>query len=163
MRGVDHDRRLELARLAEAHLPSLHQAVVESWRDLMPVAATWSPEERRRAHAAAEAVLQGLVVVFAQGDLEQASWQRTREVLYGRGHATPEEVDELLRTVRVVGVENLLQRLEEEAGLDSEERWALQLEAHTFAEQLHHSRDEVDAATVDALLIELESSGPDLA
>jgi hypothetical protein len=159
---MDHDRRLELARLAEAHLPDLHQAVVESWCDLMPAAATWQVNQRRRAHAAARAVLAGLAVVIAQGDLEETEWRRTRETLYGRGHATPDEVDELLRSVRIVGVEGLLEILTEEAGLLPDERWTLQLQAHTFSEQLHRNRDEVDPANVQALLAHLESEGADL-
>jgi hypothetical protein len=160
---MDHDRRLQLARLAEAHLPDIHQSVVQSWRELMPIAATWELEQRRRAHAAAEAVLEAFAVVIAQGDLDEASWRHTREVLYGRGHATPDEVAELLRTVRIVGVEGLLQRLDEEADLDQEERWTLQLQAHDLSEQLHRTRDQVDPSTVQALLKQLEADGPDLA
>jgi hypothetical protein len=160
---MDHDRRLELAAIAQAQLPDLHQAVIESWRDLLPQAASWPPPHRSRAHAAAEAALTGLVDVIAQGDLDEASWRRTREVVHGRGHATPDEVAEVLRTVRIVGFELLLEHLAAVAGLTADERWGLHLQAHAYAEQLHRTRDEVDAATVEALLGELEASGPDLA
>jgi hypothetical protein len=160
---MDHDRRLHLAELTAAHLPDLHQAVVRSWDDLLPAAAGWALEQRRRAHAAAEAVLHALGCVIAQGDLDEETWTRTRDALYSRGHATPDEAAELLRTVRIVGVEALILRLDEQAQLSAEERWTIQLEAHDLFEQLQRTRAEVDASTVDALLATLEADGQDLA
>jgi hypothetical protein len=160
---MDHDRRLTLADLAEQHLPELHRAVVASWTELIPAADIWTPEERRRAHSAAEATLRGLVTVIAQGDLDEESWLRTRQVISGRGVSTHQEVTELLRTVRIVGIEVLLARLDEDANLSKDERWAIQQEAHNYCEQLQGTRGEVDPSAVDALFAHLEASGPDLA
>jgi hypothetical protein len=159
---MDFDRRLALASLAEDCLPDVHQSVVESWADLMPIALRWTTAERRRAHAAARAALEGLATVFAQGDLDETDWRRTRETVYGRGHASPDEVDELLRTVRIIGVELLLDRLHAELSLSPEERWGLQTQARDYCEALHRPGEDLDASTVDALLAELESDGPDL-
>lgn len=159
---MDHDRRMALAALAEAALPALHRAVIDSWSDLMPVAARWSDASHQRAKAAAEATLRGLVTVIAQGDLDEEEWRQTRQVVFGKGFATEDEVGELLRTVRIVGVELLMAHLDEAVGLSNEERWALQQEAHTYSEELHRTREQVDPSTVQSVLEELAASGADL-
>lgn len=151
-----------MAATATALVPELSSAVIDSWDDLMPRAEDWSPASWERAIAAAEAALEGLVAIIAQGDLDDLSWSRTRETVYARGHATYDEVDDLLRTVRVVGLELLLDRLSEAHGLSPDERWSLQQETHGYCEALHRQRDEVDPETVEALLAELERGGPDL-
>lgn len=151
-----------MAATATALLPEMRGAVIVSWDDLMPWAEGWSPAARDRATAAAEAALDGLVAIIAQGDLDDLSWARIRETVYGRGHAAYDEVDDLLRTVRVVGLELLLDRLSDAHALSPDERWSLQQEAHGYCEALHRQRDEVDPETVEALLAELERGGPDL-
>lgn len=157
------DRREALAETTTALLSELRSAVIDSWGDLLPGSAEWTPEARARAIAAAQAALEGVASIIAQGDLDDHSWTQTREAVYGRGHAAYQEVEELLRTVRVVGLELLLDRLDEAHALSPDERWSLQQQTHGYCEALHRQRDEVDPETVEALLADLERDGPDLA
>ena len=149
--------------MAEAALPEVRAAVTDSWADLIPAADIWTAEQRRAADRIAEVTLSCLVVLFAQGDLDEESWLRAVQATSGGGIAGPEEVAELLRSVRLVGVERVLGILEAEADLATEERWALQQEALSFCEELQGRRGQVDSAAVDALFASLEAAGPDLA
>lgn len=158
---MDVDRREHLAGAARALMPAVRQAVVDSWGDLIPTAGRWDARQHARAVAAADAVLGGIPDVIAQGDLDDRSWLRTVETVYARGHATADEVGDLLRSVRVVGVELLLDELESGHGLTSDERWSIQLRAHSFCEQLHRVRDDVAPEGFDELLAGLEADGPD--
>lgn len=159
---MDHDRRLALAAIAATTLGELHLEVTESWTALMPAATAWTAEQRARADAAVSATLQALTVVMVQGDLEERQWERTQRAVHGQGHATLPEVDDLLRTVRVVGVGRLLDTLQRWGGLRPDERLLLKHEAEDFADRLHRPPVEVSLATVDALLVQLEAAGPDL-
>jgi hypothetical protein len=158
---MDVDRREHLAAAARALLPALRQAVVDSWGDLLPTAGRWSALQHARAVAAADAVLGGIPDVIAQGDLDERSWLRTVETVYARGRATTDEVGELLRSVRVVGVELLLDALERSHDLTSDERWSIQLRAHSFCEQIHRVRDDVAPEGFEELLAGLETEGAD--
>lgn len=160
---MDADRRTEIAQAADAMLPELQEAVMDSWRDLVPASTGWTSASRARAERAARAALSGLVEMLAQGDLEDRAWERTRALLFAEGHATSDEVEDLLRSVRVVGIELLAERLAHERGLTNDERWQVQQEASAFCEQLLGTREELDENTFDEMLTALERSGPDLA
>ncbi len=152
-----------MAAVGAALLDELEEAIASSWVDLLPAAAGWGPAATTRARAASAAALRGLLTVFEQGDLDDRSWAEVRDEVYAGGRATPDEAAELLRTVRIVGVEVLADRLSYYLGLTHDERWQLQREASAFCAQLLGTRDELDATAVDTLLAELERSGPDLA
>jgi hypothetical protein len=159
---MDAQRRTQIAAMGRALLPQLQAAVVESWSDLLPAAAQWSEPSFARATRASRAALEGMIRMFEQGDLDDRSWSALRDVVHGQGHATPDEVAELLRTVRIVGVELLTSRLEERLGLGHDELWELQEQAHTFCREIVSTRDEPDLASLDRMLADLERSGPDL-
>jgi hypothetical protein len=158
---MDADRREHLAARARVLLPRLRAAVVDSWADLMPAATSWNARRHARGVAATDAVLAGIADVILQGDVDDRRWLRTAEAVYGRGHVTADEAKGLLRTIRVVGVGALLDELEQDEGLTPDERWALQLRAQAFCEQLHGVDDEVEPGGVDRLLADLERDGPD--
>jgi hypothetical protein len=160
---MDAQRRSAVATAGSAVLGELERAVVDSWTDLMPVSRRWSPASLGRAVAASKAVLRGLLVAFSQGDIDDRSRLQVRDVLLGHGHASPDEAAELLRTVRIVGVEALADRLVELIGLTHDERWQLQREASAFCEQLLGISEDIDPDAVDMMLAELERTGPDLA
>jgi hypothetical protein len=154
-------RRRTLASAAQALLPELEAAVVASWPELLPTATSWTPAQGERARTATRAALAGLADVLAQGDLDDLSWQRLRGEVAGHGRATPDEVGELLRAVRVVGVQLLADRLRETVGLSVEERWTLQAHAGWLLDQLADARTELDPGDSDDLLAELHRDGPD--
>jgi uncharacterized protein YgfB (UPF0149 family) len=159
---MDAQRRSLISKVGAALLPELEEVVTESWNDLMPAAAHWGPVATQRAKRATAAALRGLLAAYEQGDLDDRSWELLRRDVLGRGYATAHEAEDLLRTVRIVGVELLTERLSHYIGLTHDERWLLQREASTFCERLLGGREEVDAEALDSLLAELERSGPDL-
>lgn len=159
---VDADRRTAIAALGREMLDELFLAVAESWGDLLPASREWSPEGRERAERAARAALAGLLRVLEQGDLDDLTWQRVHDAIIAQGRARIDEAAELLRTVRIVGVEKLTERLQRRLGLAHEELWHIHEEADGYVQQVLNIRDEPDAAAVDRLLVELERSGPDL-
>ncbi|MDQ3973103.1 MAG: hypothetical protein M3276_01965, partial [Actinomycetota bacterium] len=73
-----------------------------------------------------------------------------------------DDTEQLVRSVRVVGVETLAGSLAATIGLSHDERWQLQREASGFCEALLGIHEELDPAAYDALLAELQRSGPDL-
>lgn len=156
-------RRAQLAQAITRLLPEAHRAVTESWPDLMPVSTTWGPTSMRRAKASARAALEGIVPLIVQGDLDDQSWQRTQDVVHAEGRAPWEEVAELLRSVRVVGVEFLADRLEDEAGLTHAERWDLQREVSAYCDNLMGEQQQPERDAYLETLAELQASGPDLA
>ena len=163
MQRMDIERRRTLATTATALLPGVEQAVVDSWPDLLPAAAGWAPDAVARARAAVRAALDGIVAIIAQSDLDDRSWMQVRAVVSGHGHATLDEVRDLLRTVRVVGVDLLATRLDELVGLSEDERWELQTQAGWFADQLIGDFDDLEGAAEDAHLLHLlAEGGPDL-
>jgi hypothetical protein len=159
---MDADRRSQIAAFGLALLPELQQAVLDSWPELLPAAGDWSEASTLRAEQASRAALEGIVGVFEQGDLDDRTWQSVRDVVLAHGNATIDEAAELLRTVRVVGVELLAGRLVERLGISHEEVYELQQEAHRFCQELISTRDEPDPATLQRVLDELERAGPDL-
>lgn len=141
----------------------MQEAVVDSWRDMLPASAMWRPDELERARAASEAALRGLLKAFQQGDLDDRSWTELRNVVFADGRITPEEAAELLRSVRIVGVEVLADHLIADIGMAHEERWQLQREASAFCMTLLGTREELDPSRFDQLLNDLQRSGPDMA
>jgi hypothetical protein len=160
---MDASRRSLLARVGTALLDELEEAVAESWHDLLPAAASWGPAATQRAKRATAAALRGLLHAIEQGDLDDQAWDALRREVMGSGYATPDEVAELLRSVRIVGVELLSDRLGYYIGLSHDERWQLQREASAFCDRLLRTREELHPQALDELLAELERTGPDLA
>lgn len=160
---MDTRRRSVLADRAAGAVDEAVRAVVDSWPDLMPVALGWSQASHTRARAAVRACLDGIVGVLAQGDLDDRTWARTHRLVFADGHATLDEAAELVRTVRVTGVDVLMRRLEADCGLSADERWILQGEIGGFCEQLVGQEDDVEPGAVDALLATLEADGADFA
>lgn len=159
---MNADRRAELAEAIRGLLPAAQRAVTESWPDLLPVSATWSGAATKRARASVKAALDGIVPLMVQGDLDDQAWERTRHLVHGSGHAEREEVAELLRSVRVVGVEVLADGLEEHAGLTHAERWDLQREVSAYCDNLLGEDEELEQGAYSETLAELERSGPDI-
>ncbi len=159
---MDAARRSQVVSAGATLIGRLQRAMVDSWGDLLPAASTWSPAAHDRAQMASSAALRGLLTVYEQGDLDDRSWDELRDMVLAQGHATPDEAAELLRVLRIVGVELLAERLKEMVGLNHDERWELQREASAFCAELIGAREELDAASVDAMLSQLERSGPDL-
>jgi hypothetical protein len=159
---VNAERRQQLAEAVRALVPQTLRAVTESWPDLMPVSVTWRAASAKRARASARAVLEGIVPLVEQGDLDDQTWERTREVVHGRGFATREEVAELLRSVRVVGVEMLTDGLEDLAGLTHAERWEFQREVSAYCDELLGEDEEPEGAAYAETLAEMERTGPDI-
>jgi hypothetical protein len=158
---MDTDRRAEIAAVGTALLDDLHEQVVASWADLWPAAGSWSPQATMRARAAGRTALEALLTVFEQGDLDEPTLERVRTSVLAATR-TLDEADELLRTVRVIGVGRLGDLLIERIQLSHEERWELQREASALGPALLGQREEPEARAIDALLAELERSGPDL-
>jgi hypothetical protein len=102
-----------------------------------------------------------MLIVFQQSDLDDVTWEHTRATVYANGRATDDEVEDLLRSVRVVAVERLGDILSEEIDFSWQERWELQREAAGFCAELLGRRDELDAEALDGMLAELELNGPD--
>lgn len=159
---MDARRRQTLATATVALLPELERAVIETWPELLPQASGWTVAERGRAREAVRASLQGIAGVIAQGDLDDRTWQRIQATVLAEGRATPEEAEALLRTVRVPGVELLLQRLDEMMHLTGDERWTLQIQAGWLCDQLTREREDFDPLALQRLLADLERDGPDL-
>ena len=159
---MDAARRTQIASVGAALLGEMEEAVVESWGDMLPAAETWRPDERARAEAASNAALRGLLVAFQQGDLDDRRWAELRDVVFGHGRISAEEASDLLRSVRIVGIEFLADRLSHYIGMSHEERWQLQREASAFCMTLLGSREELDPSTFDQLLSDLQRSGPDM-
>lgn len=158
---MDASRRAVIASAAAAALDEAQRAIVDSWADLMPEAQTWAPDAQTRGLAACRAVLEAMVEQFAQGDLEERSLAGTLAVLAADGNSTPDEVAELLRTIRIVGVDRLLAIVDEAVGLTTDERWHLHQEAWSLSEQLRGQGQVVDDEAFDALIDELFRSGAD--
>ncbi len=148
--------------MGTAVLPELEAAVVDSWRDMLPASASWRPDELARAKAASSAALRGMLTAFEQGDLDDQSWGDLRDVVFGHGRISHEEAADLLRSVRIVGLEVLADRLAHYIGMTHDERWQLQREASAFCLTLLGDREELDPSTFDQLLDDLQRSGPDL-
>ena len=159
---MDAARRTQIAAVGAALLGEMEEAVAESWADMLPVATTWRPDERARAEAASAAALRGMLKAFQQGDLDDRSWSDLRDVVFGHGHISVDEASDLLRSVRIVGIEFLADRLAHYIGVTHEERWQLQREASSFCLTLLGSREELDPSTFDQLLSDLQRSGPDM-
>lgn len=156
-------RRQALAAAARKAVPRAQRATTASWADLMPASADWGVASTRRARTASRVALEALAMVLEQGDLDDRTWERTRHTVHAEGRATTEQAAELLRTVRVVGVEVLADALEKEAGLTPSERWQLQQEASAFFDRLLDESPELDPESYSEMLTTLERSGPDLA
>jgi hypothetical protein len=156
---VNANRRAELAEVARRHVPTVSDAVVASWGDLLPASEGWRAEARQRAVAASHAAVAALPTIIRQGDLDDQSWHGLRQLVLPHGHLI---ASELLRAVVIAGVERLADHLAAEAGLTHDERWQLQQEASTFSETLLLERSEPDPAAYDQLLTDLKHSGPDL-
>lgn len=159
---MDHARRLAIARHGSAQLDAILDAIERSWVELLPAAATWDAPRRQQAREAARTALLGILDTVVQGDLDDATWRRTRRAVYGGGRTSHDEAAELVRSVRVVGVELLADTLERGVGLSQDERWELQRQAAIYVEDLLGDRPEISSEAVDALLGELSESGPDL-
>lgn len=149
--------------MGAALIGDMQDAVVDSWSDMLPASASWRPDELARAKAASEAALRGLLTAFQQGDLDDRSWTELRNVVFAGGRISAEEAAELLRSVRIVGVEVLADHLIRDIGMAHDERWQLQREASAFCMTLLGSREELDPARFDQLLNDLQRSGPDMA
>lgn len=160
---MDAARRTQVAAVGAALLGELEDAVVDSWSDMLPAAAQWRPEEMARAKAASGAALRGLLAAFEHGDLDDQTWTQLRDVVLGHGRLSQEEAADILRSVRIVGVEVLVERLTHFIRLAHEERWQLQREASAFCQTLLGTRDELDPSRFDQLLEDLMRSGPNLA
>lgn len=174
---MDADRRAEVAAAAAALTAHVQQAVVASWWSLVPAAAEWDAEQREDARAASEAVLRSLITVLYQGDLDVESIERTRALVFERGRAGGETGEQLLQSVRVVGLDLLATRLGEMVGLSPEERWQVQQEAAALCDTVlgtdHRDapgpagsqglQDEPSEADIhEVLLAELEQAETDL-
>lgn len=159
---MDAQRRSQIAERGRKLLPELHRAVVDSWPDLLPAAADWSPQSARRARRAALAALEGILLAIEQGDVSDRTWKRLRDEVFAHEKGGRDDAEQLMRSVRVVGVETLARSLAATIGLSHDERWQLQREASGFCEALLGIHDELDPAAYDALLAELQRSGPDL-
>jgi hypothetical protein len=156
------ERRVELAAVTRRVLPDLLEHIAASWRWLVPSSPGWSRNAHERAREAARATLEGLATILEQGDLNEHGWERVSNALAGEGHATPIEQEELLRSVRVVGLERLNDILVAEAGLTRDERWTLQQETAGYIETLMGGREEPGEEAYRTMLAELEGRGPDL-
>lgn len=156
------ERRGELAAITRRAVPDVLEPLAASWRWLVPSSPGWSRKAHERARHAALATLEGLATVLEQGDLDEAGWERVRTALAGDGHATPVEQEELLRSVRVVGLARLSDILTAEAGLTREERWTLQQEVAAYMTALLGAREEPGEEAYRSMLAELERRGPDL-
>lgn len=159
---MNAERRTQIAAVGAALLGEMEEAVVDSWSDMLPAAAHWRADELARAKAACAAALRALLVAFQQGDLDDQSWADLRDVVFGHGHISHEEAADLLRSVRIVGVEVLADRLSTFIGMAHDERWQLQREASSFCQTLLGNREELDPSTFDQLLSDLQRSGPDM-
>lgn len=156
------ERRVELAAVTRRALPEVLEPVAASWRWLVPSSPGWSRKSHERARNAALAALEGLATVLEQGDLDEAGWGRVCTALAGEGHATQVEQEELLRSIRVVGLERLSTILTAEAGLTREERSAVAQEVGAFVETLLGAREEPGEEAYRRMLAELERTGGDL-
>ncbi len=159
---MDAARRTEIAAVGAALVGEMEDAVFESWGDMLPAASQWRRDERALAEEASREALRGMLKAFEQGDLDDRSWAELREVVFGHGRISAAEASDLLRAVRIVGVEFLADRLTHYIGLGHDERWQLQREASSFCLTLLGSREELDPSTFDQLLFDLQRSGPDM-
>ncbi|MPZ72126.1 MAG: hypothetical protein GEU74_02655 [Nitriliruptorales bacterium] len=159
---MDAARRTEVAAVGTALLQEMESIVEDSWNDMLPASRNWRPDERARAQSASRAALRALLTAFQQGDLDDQTWADLRDVVFAQGRISNEEAADLVRSVRIVGVEVLADRLSHNIGIGHEERWQLQREASAFCVTLLGDREELDPSTFDQLLTDLERSGPDL-
>lgn len=137
-------------------LNDLHKEVLASWVDLWPAATSWT-----RVRAASRVTLEALLVVFEHGDLDEYTLERVGERVLA-GTSTLDEANELLRAIQVIGVGRLTDLLADRIGLTHEERWELQREASVLGPALLGLHEAPEAWAIDALLADLERSGPDL-
>ncbi|HUH07549.1 MAG TPA: hypothetical protein VML96_07040 [Egibacteraceae bacterium] len=159
---MDAERRAQIAAASGAVLPDVHQAVIDGLSELIPGSRDWRPDRAAHARAASRAVLEGLVIAFEQGDLDDRRWERVRRDIVGRGEVTPDEAAELLRAVRIIAVQLLTERLSSAIGLTEDERWHIQRDAWAFCQDALDIPREIDPAAFDEMLAELERAGPDL-
>jgi hypothetical protein len=150
-----------VAAVGATLLDDLQREVVASWTDLWPAARSWTPERAELARAASRVALEALLTVFEQGDLDEVTLGRVRNSVLAATDSF-DEADDLLRTVRVIGVGRLGDLLAGRIQLTHEERWELQREATALGLDLLGKRDEPEPRVIDELLTELERSGPDL-
>lgn len=142
-----------------ALLDGLQEEIVASWEGIWPARA---PRLRTSGGAvASRAALEALLTLFEQGDLDECTLEHARARVLA-GTSTLDEADELLRTIRVVGVGRLTELLSDRIGLTHDERRELQREASVLGLELLGGREEPGHRVIDALLAELERSGPDL-
>jgi len=156
------ERRVELAAATRRAVPSLLKAVANSWRWLIPASLGWSRKAHQRAQTAGLATLEGLATMLEQGDLDEVAVKGIRTALAAEGHATPVEQEELLRSVRVVGLARLSDILTTEVGLTREERWTVQQEVAAYVATLLGTREEPGEEAYRTMLTDLERRGPDL-
>jgi hypothetical protein len=157
---MNADRRAEIATVGAMLLDDLQEEVVASW------VGTWPAPRAQRlgtlsGAAASRAALEALLTVVELGDLDERTLEHTRRMVL-KGTSSSDEANELLRTIRVVGVGRLAELLADRIGLTHEERFQLQHEASVLGPQLLGCREEPEPRAFDALLAELERSGPDL-
>lgn len=156
---MNAERRAALAAAAAALTSQVQQAVVASWWSMVPAAAGWDAEQREDARAASEAILRAIIGVLYQSDLDVASIERTRALVFERGRASGETGAQLLRAVRVVGLDLLAARLAERAAMNAEERWQLEQEAAAFCDTLLAAHE--GGAVTTGAVAPREPSDPD--
>lgn len=159
---MDPARRTLIAAAARDAIPDLERGVVESWSDTWPASNGWSAERRRRATAAARVTLEGIVTVFQHGDLDDRSWASARESIYARVSTNPDDADELVRSVRIVGIDALLRYLGTSLRISPDERWTFEQSADAFCSQVRGAPDDIDPAAIDQLLTTMQAESPDI-
>jgi hypothetical protein len=157
---MDARRRSEIAACGRAVLPSLQQAVVESWLDLIPSSQRWRPEALQRAHLASNRAVEDLIDSFEQGDLDDRAWYELRQAVLPHGGLI---ASELLRAVTIVAVEGLCEALDRTTGVTHDERWQLNQEASAFSQRVLGPEEDLEGSREQTLLSELQRRGPDLA
>lgn len=157
---VDLHRRREIAATSAALLDDLLVEVLAGWAE--GSAPGGAPHVSEHVRSASQAALQALVTVFEQGDIDEAASEQVRDRVLA-ATADPDEADELLRTIRIIGVGRLGDLLTERIKLTAEERWLLQREAWAIGSQLLGRREAPDPQTVEELLAELAREEVDLA
>ncbi|CAN5212317.1 MAG: hypothetical protein H0V93_00315 [Euzebyales bacterium] len=159
---MDVDRRRELVATATDLLPTLEQAVTSGWGEMSRGSGSWPPEAMSRARDAVRATLEGVVMSLELGDVDEDTWVSVRDHLE-RAESPELPVADLLRGVRVVGLETLVAHLDARCHLRPDERWTVQRQVDAFCQQLGDVEDVIDQAAVTGLLARLEADGPDVA
>lgn len=159
---MEVDRRRELVATATDLLPTLEQAVISGWGEMSRGTRSWPPEAMSRARDAVRATLEGVVMSLELGDVDEDTWVSVRDHLE-RAESPELPVADLLRGVRVVGLETLVAHLDARCHLRPDERWAVQRQVAAFCQQLGGVEDVIDQTAVTGLLARLEADGPDVA